>query len=86
MNEIEKKVQCIVESIDDFKDSYTYIESFHKSIKIGLDKDFVNIRALSLLYELTRERIQGVIWGDIERLENGFCVHVLLEHPINQYN
>lgn len=79
MSELKQKVKCALESIDDFKDSYTYIEETTSFLKIGIGKEFVNIKALSLLYEMLKERIPNIIWGDIATSENGMCVNLLLD-------
>jgi hypothetical protein len=80
MTELEKTAQRVLESIEDFKDSYTYIEESTSFLKIGIDKEYVNIKALSLLYEIIKERVPNIIWGDIERRENGgMCVNLLLD-------
>lgn len=79
MNELKQKVKCALESIDDFKDSYTYIEESASFLKIGIDKEYVNIKALSLLYEILKYSIPNIIWGDIASSETGMCVNLLLD-------
>jgi hypothetical protein len=79
MNELKQKVKCALESIDDFKDSYTYIEESASFLKIGIDKEYVNIKALSLLYEILKYSIPNIIWGDIALSETGMCVNLLLD-------
>lgn len=78
MTEIELTAKSVIDTIADFADSYTYIEESASMLRIGLNKEFVNIRALSLLYEILHERIPNVIWGDIERLEDGMRVNLIL--------
>lgn len=79
MSELKQKVKCVLESIYDFKDSYTYIEESASFLKIGIGKEFVNIKALSLLYEILKERIPNIIWGDIATSENGMYINLLLD-------
>lgn len=79
MSELKQKVKCVLESIDDFKDSYTYIEESSSFLTIGIGREFVNIKALSLLYEILKERIPNIIWGDISTSENGMCMNLLLD-------
>lgn len=79
MSELKQKVKCALESIDDFKDSYTYIEESPSFLKIGIGREFVNIKALSLLYEILKYSIPNIIWGDIAMSENGMCVNLLLD-------
>jgi hypothetical protein len=79
MSELKQKVKCALESIDDFKDSYTYIEESPSFLKIGIEKEFVNIKALSLLYETLKERIPNIVWGDISTRKNGMCINLLLD-------
>ena len=78
MNELELKAKRILDSINDFSDSYTYIEYGGAMLRIGINKEVVNIRALSLLYDLIEERISNVVWGDIERCDKGMCVNIIL--------
>lgn len=79
MNELKQKVKCALESIDDFKDSYTYIEESPSFLTIGVGREFVSIKALSLLYEILKYSIPNIIWGDIARGENGLCINLLLD-------
>lgn len=79
MSELKQKVKCVLESIDDFKDSYTHIEESPSFLTIGIGREFVNIKALSLLYEILKERIPNIIWGDIALSETGMCVNLLLD-------
>jgi hypothetical protein len=79
MSELKQKVKSVLESIYDFKDSYTYIEETTSFLKIGIGKEYVNIKALSLLYEILKERIPNIIWGDIATSENGLCINLLLD-------
>jgi hypothetical protein len=79
MSELKQKVKSALESIDDFKDSYTYIEESASFLKIGIDKEYVNIKALSLLYEILKERIPIIVWGDIATSKNGMSINLLLD-------
>ena len=83
MTEIELTVKDAIESISDFKDSYTYIEESYLMVKIGFDKEFINIRALSLLNDILHKRISHVIWGDIGAVDGGMCMTLILGHNQN---
>lgn len=79
MSELKQKVKRVLESIDDFKDSYSYIEESSSFLTIGIEKEIVNIKALSLLYEIIKERVPNIVWGDIERRKNGgMCINFML--------
>ena len=43
MNELELKAKRILDSINDFSDSYTYIEYGGAMLRIGINKEVVNI-------------------------------------------
>jgi hypothetical protein len=79
MSELKQKVKCVLESIDDFKDSYTHIEESPSFLTIGIGREFVNIKALSLLYEILKERITIIVWGDIATSKNGMSINLLLD-------
>ena len=84
MTEIELIAKSVIDTIADFADSYTYIEDSTSMLRIGLNKKFVNIMALSLLYETLHERIPNVIWGDIGVVEGGMCMTLILGHNQTQ--
>lgn len=80
MTELEKTAQRVLESIDDFNDSYTHIEESPSFLTIGIGREFVNIKTLSLLYETLKERIPNITWGDISTRKNGMCINLLLDN------